>query len=51
MLNPIGIAFGFEAGKILGGPNWLELDRCDVSFRRGSPRDGFARLNRVRHVQ
>ena len=30
MLNLIGIAFGFEAGKILGGPNWLELDRYDV---------------------
>jgi uncharacterized protein (TIGR03435 family) len=30
MLNLIGRAFGFEADKILGGPNWLELDRYDV---------------------
>lgn len=30
MLDLIAIAFGFPAGKILGGPNWLELDRYDV---------------------
>ena len=30
MLNLISTAFGFQADKILGGPNWLELDRYDV---------------------
>lgn len=30
MLDLIRIAYGFEADKILGGPNWLELDRYDV---------------------
>src|SRR5580693_8939492 len=30
MLDLIRIAWGFDADKILGGPNWLELDRFDV---------------------
>src|SRR5215471_17422404 len=30
MLDLVRIAYGFEADKILGGPNWLELDRFDV---------------------
>ncbi len=30
MLDLIRIAWGFEADRILGGPNWLELDRFDV---------------------
>ena len=30
MLDLIRIAYGFDADKILGGPNWLELDRFDV---------------------
>src|ERR1041385_2249077 len=31
MVDLIRIAYGFDADKILGGPNWLELDRFDVS--------------------
>jgi uncharacterized protein (TIGR03435 family) len=30
MVDLIRIAYGFDADKILGGPNWLELDRFDV---------------------
>ena len=28
-----GMAYGFAPGKVLGGPNWLELDRFDVIAR------------------
>ena len=30
MIDLIGTAYGFDAGKILGGPSWLEMDRFDV---------------------
>jgi uncharacterized protein (TIGR03435 family) len=30
MLDLIRLAWAFDADKILGGPNWLELDRFDV---------------------
>jgi len=30
MLNLLSGAFAIDGGKILGGPNWLELDRYDV---------------------
>jgi uncharacterized protein (TIGR03435 family) len=30
MVDLIRIAWGFDADKILGGPNWVELDRFDV---------------------
>src|SRR5437016_2948213 len=30
MVDLIRIAYGFDADKILGGPNWLEMDRFDV---------------------
>lgn len=30
MVDLIRFAYGFDADKILGGPNWLELDRYDV---------------------
>jgi len=30
MLDLIRAAYGYDADKILGGPNWLELDRFDV---------------------
>jgi len=30
MLELISTAYGFEAGNVLGGPNWLELDRFDI---------------------
>ncbi|HEY6340915.1 MAG TPA: TIGR03435 family protein [Bryobacteraceae bacterium] len=30
MVDLVRIAYGFDADKILGGPNWLELDRFDV---------------------
>src|ERR1700704_5211602 len=30
MVDLIRIAHGFDEDKILGGPNWLEMDRFDV---------------------
>jgi uncharacterized protein (TIGR03435 family) len=30
MVDLIRSAYGFDADKILGGPNWLEMDRFDV---------------------
>ncbi len=33
MLDMISIAYGVEGDKILGGPNWLEVDRFDVSAK------------------
>ena len=30
MVDLIRIAYGFDQDKILGGPNWLEMDRFDV---------------------
>jgi uncharacterized protein (TIGR03435 family) len=30
MVDLIRFAYGFDADKIVGGPNWLELDRFDV---------------------
>jgi len=30
MVDLVRIAYGFDADKVLGGPNWLELDRFDV---------------------
>src|SRR4051812_34898214 len=30
MLDLVRMAHGFDADKILGGPNWLELDRYDM---------------------
>lgn len=30
MVDLIRIGFGFDSDKILGGPNWLEMDRFDV---------------------
>lgn len=30
MLDLIGIAWGVDAAKILGGPSWLDMDRFDV---------------------
>jgi uncharacterized protein (TIGR03435 family) len=30
MIDLISTAYGFDAGKILGGPGWLEMDRFDV---------------------
>jgi uncharacterized protein (TIGR03435 family) len=30
MVDLIGIAYGFDPDKVLGGPNWLEMDRFDV---------------------
>jgi uncharacterized protein (TIGR03435 family) len=33
MVDLIRIAWGFAADKIVGGPNWLEMDRFDVTAR------------------
>lgn len=33
MVDLIHIAYGFDVDKILGGPNWLELDRFDISAK------------------
>jgi uncharacterized protein (TIGR03435 family) len=30
VIDLIGTAYGFDAGKILGGPSWLEMNRFDV---------------------
>jgi uncharacterized protein (TIGR03435 family) len=30
MVDLIRVAYGFDTDKIVGGPNWLELDRFDV---------------------
>lgn len=33
MLDLVRFAYGFQADKILGGPNWLEMDRFDVTAK------------------
>ncbi len=33
MVDLIRIAYGVEADKVLGGPNWLEMDRFDVTTK------------------
>jgi uncharacterized protein (TIGR03435 family) len=33
MADLVRIAYGFDADKILGGPNWLELDRYDLAAK------------------
>ena len=33
MVDLIRLAYGFETDKILGGPNWLEMDRFDVAAK------------------
>jgi uncharacterized protein (TIGR03435 family) len=30
MADLVGLAYGFATDKVLGGPNWLEMDRFDV---------------------
>src|SRR5215472_9321809 len=33
MVDLISTAYGAENNKILGGPNWLELDRYDITAK------------------
>jgi uncharacterized protein (TIGR03435 family) len=33
VLDLVRLAYGFDADKILGGPNWLELDRFDITAK------------------
>jgi uncharacterized protein (TIGR03435 family) len=33
MVDLVRIAYGFASDKIVGGPNWLELDRFDVAAK------------------
>jgi uncharacterized protein (TIGR03435 family) len=33
MVDLVRIAYGFDADKIVGGPNWLELDRFDLAAK------------------
>ena len=33
LVDLISLAYGIDNDKILGGPNWLDLDRFDVSAR------------------
>src|SRR5579863_2345468 len=33
MVDLVRIAYGFDTDKILGGPNWLEMDRFDVTAK------------------
>src|SRR5262245_43394778 len=36
MVDLIGLAYELDSDKILGGPNWLDLNRFDVSARAPS---------------
>src|SRR5215472_15674518 len=42
MVDLISTAYGVDADKVYGGPNWLELDRFDVTGKlpAGSNREG-----------
>ncbi len=33
MVDLIHIAYGYDSDKILGGPNWLEMDRFDIAAK------------------
>src|SRR5215467_13397814 len=33
MLDLMSIAYGFEPGNVLGGPDWLEFDRFDIAAK------------------
>ena len=44
MVDLIRIAYGFDSDKILGGPNWLEMDRFDVSAK--APADSTAEMHK-----
>src|SRR6516165_10683308 len=33
MVDLIGAAYGVDADKVYGGPNWLEMDRFDVTAK------------------
>jgi len=33
MVDLVGMAYGFAADKVLSGPNWLEMDRFDVTAK------------------
>lgn len=33
MVDLIRLAYGFENDKVLGGPNWLEMDRFDITAK------------------
>src|SRR5215471_13877685 len=41
MVDLIATAYGVEQEKVFGGPNWLELDRYDITAKLppGTPRD------------
>src|SRR5271154_5828665 len=40
MLDLVRLAYGVDANKVLGGPNWLEMDRFDI--RAKAPADTTA---------
>ena len=40
MVDLIRMAYGFDADKIPGGPNWLEMDRFDVIAKLPRSRAG-----------
>src|SRR5581483_1952237 len=33
MVDLIRNAYGFDADRVLGGPNWLEMDRFDITAK------------------
>ena len=33
MVDLVRTAYGFDADKVLGGPNWLEMDRFDITAK------------------
>jgi uncharacterized protein (TIGR03435 family) len=41
IVDLVRLAYGFDADKVVGGPNWLELDRFDVTAKvpEGSTRE------------
>jgi uncharacterized protein (TIGR03435 family) len=43
MLDLVRLAYGFEAERIVGGPDWLELDRFDIAAK-ASPETGPQQL-------
>jgi uncharacterized protein (TIGR03435 family) len=45
MVDLIRIAYSFDPDKVLGGPNWLELDRFDVIAK--VPPDSSSDLNKL----
>src|SRR5579863_2336602 len=33
MVDLVHLAYGYDSDKVLGGPNWLEMDRFDITAK------------------